>query len=371
MRKIFPVVFSGTTALAVAAATAGFAVADKEVTLTLDGQGQQLSTMATTVGGFLESEGIEISPRDVVAPTPETKLTDGSQVAVRFGRRVTFTIDGQPQTIWTTATSVDQAMDALIVDTEGADMSTSRSASIPRDGLDITIATAKTVIIKVAGKDKRVTVTGLTVADALAAAKIKVDSDDKLSAAPTAALKDGAKLRYVRVDVKTKKKKKSVGYDTVRKKSKTLERGKTKVDSPGVTGSRTLTYRIVRHDGKIVSVKRIDSDLTKKPKDRVVLVGTKEPPKPKREESSGGGNNVSGGVWDRLAQCESGGNWSINTGNGYYGGVQFSLGTWRAYGGKGYPHQNSKAQQIAIAKKLQAAAGWGQWPACSRKLGLR
>jgi hypothetical protein len=80
---------------------------------------------------------------------------------------------------------------------------------------------------------------------------------------------------------------------------------------------------------------------------------------------------ATGSVWDRLAQCESGGNWSINTGNGYYGGLQFSLSTWRAYGGSGYPHQNSRAQQIAIAQKLQAAAGWGQWPACSRKLGLR
>ena len=75
--------------------------------------------------------------------------------------------------------------------------------------------------------------------------------------------------------------------------------------------------------------------------------------------------------WDRLAQCESGGNWSINTGNGYYGGLQFSASTWRAYGGSGLPHQASKATQIAIAKKLQAAAGWGQWPACSAKLGLR
>jgi hypothetical protein len=75
--------------------------------------------------------------------------------------------------------------------------------------------------------------------------------------------------------------------------------------------------------------------------------------------------------WDAIAQCESGGNWSINTGNGYYGGLQFSLSTWRAYGGSGYPHQNSRAQQIAIGQKLQAAAGWGQWPACSAKLGLR
>ena len=76
-------------------------------------------------------------------------------------------------------------------------------------------------------------------------------------------------------------------------------------------------------------------------------------------------------VWDRVASCESGGNWSINTGNGYYGGLQFSLGTWRAYGGSGLPSNASREQQIAIAKKLQADAGWGAWPACSSKLGLR
>lgn len=75
-------------------------------------------------------------------------------------------------------------------------------------------------------------------------------------------------------------------------------------------------------------------------------------------------------VWDRLAQCESGGNWSVNTGNGYYGGIQFSLGTWKAMGGAGLPSESSREQQIAIAKALQARSGWGQWPACSRSLGL-
>ena len=80
---------------------------------------------------------------------------------------------------------------------------------------------------------------------------------------------------------------------------------------------------------------------------------------------------VGGGVWDRLAQCESGGNWSINTGNGYYGGLQFTLSSWRAVGGSGYPHQASKSEQIARAEKLRAIQGWGAWPACSRKLGLR
>jgi hypothetical protein len=76
-------------------------------------------------------------------------------------------------------------------------------------------------------------------------------------------------------------------------------------------------------------------------------------------------------VWDDLARCESGGNWSINTGNGYYGGLQFSLSSWRAVGGSGYPHRATKAEQINRGERLQAKQGWGAWPACSRKLGLR
>ena len=78
-----------------------------------------------------------------------------------------------------------------------------------------------------------------------------------------------------------------------------------------------------------------------------------------------------GSVWDRLARCESGGNWSINTGNGYYGGLQFSASTWRSVGGTGLPHMNSREEQIARAEILLARSGWGQWPACTTKLGLR
>ncbi|MEU9184451.1 transglycosylase family protein [Streptomyces sp. NPDC048484] len=78
------------------------------------------------------------------------------------------------------------------------------------------------------------------------------------------------------------------------------------------------------------------------------------------------------GVWDRIAQCESGGNWHINTGNGYYGGLQFSAGTWRAYGGSVYAStadRASRAQQIAVASKVQHAQGWGAWPSCSARAG--
>ena len=74
--------------------------------------------------------------------------------------------------------------------------------------------------------------------------------------------------------------------------------------------------------------------------------------------------------WDRLAVCESGGRWSINTGNGYYGGLQFNLATWRGVGMSGYPHEASRETQIAAANRLHDARGFQPWPACSRKLGL-
>ncbi|MFS0729014.1 transglycosylase family protein [Curtobacterium sp. 1P10AnD] len=81
-------------------------------------------------------------------------------------------------------------------------------------------------------------------------------------------------------------------------------------------------------------------------------------------------NAASGSTWDALAQCESGGNWAINTGNGYYGGLQFTLGTWQANGGSGNPASASRSAQIAVAERVLASQGWGAWPACSAKLGL-
>jgi len=90
-------------------------------------------------------------------------------------------------------------------------------------------------------------------------------------------------------------------------------------------------------------------------------------PPPPSSASPGDPNDPA--TWDRLAECESHGNWSLNTGNGYYGGLQFSLATWQNVGGAGYPHQATKAEQIHRGKILQARAGWGQWPHCSRELG--
>ncbi|SFM62245.1 LysM domain-containing protein [Pseudonocardia ammonioxydans] len=83
-------------------------------------------------------------------------------------------------------------------------------------------------------------------------------------------------------------------------------------------------------------------------------------------------NAASDSTWDELAQCESTGNWAANTGNGYYGGLQFSPSTWKAFGGGEYAssaHQASRSEQIAVAENVLAQQGWGAWPSCSKKTG--
>lgn len=121
----------------------------------------------------------------------------------------------------------------------------------------------------------------------------------------------------------------------------------------GVVGSRV--WHVLLSDGH-----RVNS-----PSIKPYLTGHKH--------HSGGGTATASrnSVWDKLAQCESGGNWHINTGNGFYGGLQFTLSTWHAYGGSGMPNHHSRANQIHVAKRVQNSQGWGAWPACSAKIGLR
>src|SRR5262245_29252312 len=99
---------------------------------------------------------------------------------------------------------------------------------------------------------------------------------------------------------------------------------------------------------------------------------TEPPPTEEAPPDTGGGigDPNSYATWDALAQCEAGGNWATNTGNGYYGGLQFSLSTWRSVGGTGLPSDASRETQILMGQRLQARSGWGSWPACSRRLGL-
>jgi hypothetical protein len=90
--------------------------------------------------------------------------------------------------------------------------------------------------------------------------------------------------------------------------------------------------------------------------------------------SAGSADAATMRTWDRLAHCESGGRWHIATGNGYFGGLQFSRSTWRSFGGGRFaalPHHASRTQQVRVAERVRHAQGWGAWPSCSRRIGLR
>ena len=276
MRKIIPVVAAGATALAVAGTTFAYAALNNDVTLAVDGQTSEVTTMNRTVGDVLAGQGITLGAHDVVAPSLDASVVDGTKIAVQYGRQVTATVDGQPKTFWTTATSVDQALQSLQLDTAGADLSTSRSAGIGREGLNLTVNTAKTITIEAAGKDKKIETTALTVGQALTEAGIAVDSDDKVSTKESTKLKDGLEFSVTKVDVKTVTKTTKVGYDTVYKNTDSLDKGKTKVETEGKNGQRTVVYTVVRHDGKTVKQTKKSSKITRKATDKVVLVGTKE-----------------------------------------------------------------------------------------------
>lgn len=161
-----------------------------------------------------------------------------------------------------------------------------------------------------------------------------------------------------------------VGFDTVRKYDDSLAAGRTRVQRAGVPGAATLTWR-QQLAGQVVSrttlVKRV---VTRQPVSRVLVVGTaKATPAPtstptSTSRSAGGLDLSRAAMWDRIAQCESGGNWATNTGNGYYGGLQFDIGTWLSAGGGRFASRAdlaSRAEQITVANHVYASRGLGPW----------
>jgi len=241
--------------------------------------------------------------------------------------------------------------------------------------------------ITVADATKEVLTTGETVQEVLDNAEVSIGEDDKVTPALDATINDDTSITVTVVEKTEVTEEETIEFETTTQDDDTLEKGKTKTETEGVDGTAVVTYEVVTENGEEVEKTEVDREVTKEPKDEVILRGTKEPEpeeEPEEAESSSSSSSddsgssapsvANGSVWDRLAECESGGNWSINTGNGYYGGVQFSAPTWNAMGGQQYAptaDKATRAEQIAVASKLQAQSGWGQWPACSKALGLR
>ena len=355
--------------LALAGTTVGYAALSKSVTVSLDGQPREVTAMGGTVGDVLSSEGIEVDKHDIVAPSVDEQVADGSRISVRFGRPLELSVDGDEQTHWVTSTDVAAALGEIGKRFLGADLSTSRSAGIGREGMALEVVTPKKLKLQIAGKKPvKKELTALTTKDALKEMHVKVDKHDIVKPGLGKELEDGDQVVFTDIRVVTKRvKAETLDYDTIEREDSSMLEGKTDVIRAGDTGSRNVTYKRTFRNGKLVATKVLSQKILDAPRDRIVAVGTKDPaPAPSANYASGST------VWDQLAQCESGGNWATNTGNGYYGGLQFSLGTWQSYGGSGLPSENSRETQIMIAERVRAADGGGysSWPACSQALGL-
>ena len=353
--------------LALAGTTAGYAALSKSVTVSLDGQPREVTAMGGTVGDVLSAEGIEVGEHDIVAPSVDEEVADGSRISVRFGRPLELSVDGKETTHWVTSTDVAAALGEIGKRFLGADLSTSRGAGIGRDGMALEVVTPKKLELKIgAKKPVKRELTALTVKDALEEMNVKVDKRDIVKPGLGKELQDGDRVVFTDIRVVTKRvKAETLSFDTIEREDSSMTEGETEVIRAGKAGSRNVTYRRTYRNGELVATKVLSQKVLESPRDRIVVVGTKEPA-PSVNYASGST------VWDQLAECESGGNWAINTGNGYYGGLQFSLSTWQSYGGPGYPHTASRETQIMIAERVRAADGGGysSWPACSQALGL-
>jgi uncharacterized protein YabE (DUF348 family) len=346
----------------------GYAALGKTVTLSIDGETTTVRTMGDTVEEVLDGEGLAIGEHDVVAPGPDAQVEDGTRIAVRFGRPLDLSVDGETTRYWVTATDVTSALDQLGLRFSGAELSVSRGADIDRGGLDVDVVTAKRLTF-VVGARKPVTdkVPALTVREALAELGVKVDSDDRVKPGLGKTVEPGDRITVTRVKVVKKRVSgEPVDHRTIEQPDSSMYEDESRTVRAGRDGARNAVYRLAYENGRLVSTKVIRATTVRQPVHEVVKVGTKERPAAPAANFAGGST-----VWDALARCESGGNWAINTGNGYYGGLQFSLSTWHAYGGPGYPHQQSRETQIAIATKVRdASGGYGAWPHCSSQLGL-
>lgn len=352
-------------AVAVGGSTLGYAALSKSVTLSLDGQAETVTALGDTVGDVLASEGIELSDKDLVAPALDESIDDGSRISVQFGRPLELSVDGEERTYWVNSTDVASALGEIGRGFSTADLSTSRDATISRSGMRLEVTTPKTIKVKVGKQElKQTKLKALTVGDVFEELDVKVSQHDVVRPSLDTEIADGDKIVLTDIRVVTKRvKNEPVDYTVVEREDDSMFEGEDETVRAGRDGVRDVTYKMTVRNGKVIATKVVTVDVERKPVDAIVKVGTKE---------TVTSNYASGGtVWDALAQCESGGNWAINTGNGYYGGLQFNLGTWQAYGGTGLPSQASRETQIAIATKLRdASGGYGAWPGCSAALGL-
>ena len=372
---------SRTTVISVAAATAlvvagtaatAIGTSYRHVTVEVDGVTRDVSGFFTTAGDALHSAGVTVGDHDLVAPASNQTVASGNTVVVRTATEYNVTVDGNQTTAWSTASSISGVLSAL----PASDASMAADRSYTRTEMPVAEA-GQTVHVVADGTTTDVVVSsdeGTTAI--LEKAGVSAGPIDRVTMEHNGGEATLRVARVVRGAVSTTT---EIPYETEEREDAEAEEGTEKTVQEGAAGSEvTETYQETI-DGN-VTVSAVLSTTRTEPTKRIVSKGTKakkaEDAASKSSSSSGSSASapavVSGddaAIWAAIAQCESGGNPSINTGNGYYGMYQFSLPTWRSVGGSGLPSDASAEEQTMRARMLQQRSGWGQW-GCAYKLGL-
>ena len=363
---------AGTVAGAVLVGGAGTALAtQKQVTVDVNGEETNVRTYAADVAGALSSAGVEVAPEDLVYPAPGEKLSSGDTVTVRTAKPVAVVIDGVAQEITSTAGTVGELIEQAGVDGYSA-VDVDRDQPVTH-GMNLDVTTPKIVALRDGGDLTYVSAAAKTVGDLLSARGVTFDTDDRLNVALTDAIVPGMEIVLDRVSTVDRPETVVVEAPAEYVDDDSLDEGEEEVREKGEQGETKVIHRTVTVNGQVESEGVAEEKEVKKAKPALIARGTKQ--------AVNAGNTgaaapavASGSVWDSLAQCESGGNWAINTGNGFSGGLQFTPSTWAGHGGTAYApsaHLATREQQIAIAERVQASQGWGAWPACTASLGIR
>lgn len=338
----------------------------KDIVLDVNGEEIMLTTYSGDVAGALEQAGVSLQAQDLVVPSPHEVLNNGERIKVRSAKTVAVVIDGKPQKLTSTALTVDELVQELGDITAADKISVPADQKIPLDGMALDVVTPKILKVDNAGKVTYTRLAADTVADVLATQNIVVDGDDKVFPALDARVSNNTEIQVIKVQLEEQTFTEDFTPEPHYVDDPTAFVGEESVVVEAKPGKRDITKQIRVENGKVVGESIV--------KEKEILAATPATIKRGTKEKPAAPAVANGSVWDALAQCEAGGNWAINTGNGFSGGLQFTPSTWLAFGGGQYApaaHLASREQQIAVAEKVQAGQGWGAWPACTAKMGLR
>lgn len=351
---LLTLVFAGAVAVA----------SHKTVRLSVDGTELTVATMKSRVIDVVEENGFTVGERDDLYPAADAPVSDTDAIVLRRSRPLQISLDGQNSTeVWTTAATVQEALAQLSM-TDKAPAAASRGSRLPLAGMSLPVVSPKTVQLNDGGNVTTVRLAAPNVGGLLEAAGVPLQQRDTVVPAASSPVIDGMRIDVTRMRIEKVTAQVPLPPASNRIEDPTLNQSRQVVEDPGAPGLQDVTFAVAEVNGVETGRLPVANVVISAARQAVLRVGTK----PGTEVPA-----VSNGhTWDALAGCESGGNWAINTGNGYFGGVQFDQNTWERQGGLRYAQRADLAtreEQIAIAEVTRARQGWGAWPTCSARLG--